>query len=156
MGWIIGLVALVVFLVFLFKAPKQTMGCLVVIIGIVAVAWYVLIKMPEQDRKRLNEQVVVTVVYDEEKCSKDYPLVVYIHNRSNQIVTKVGWDLHAYRPGFSSNLSEYPNNYSSDKILKPGESWFSCYRLPEKLVKQSLDLSKLKYTIEYKSVHTQP
>lgn len=155
MGWIIGLLALVVFLVFLFKAPKQTMGCLVVIIIIIAVGWYALVTKPEQDRKRLIEQVAMTVVYDEEKCSKDYPLAVYIHNKSNRIVTKVNWDFHAYRPGFSSNLCGY-QRYSSDKILKPGESWFVCYRLPEELVKKGLDLSKLNYTIEDKSVDTQP
>jgi len=155
MGWIIGLLAFVVFLVFLFKAPKQTIGCLVVIVTIIAVGWYALVTKPEQDRKRLNEQVVVTVVYDEEKCSKDYPLAVYIHNKSNKTVTKVEWDFNAYRPGFSSNLAGY-QYYSSDKILKPGESWFVCYRLPEELTKKGFEPSKLKYTIEYKSVYTQP
>ena len=155
MGWIIGLLALVVFLVFLFKAPKQTVGCLVVVIIIIAVAWYAFVTKPQEDRKRLNEQVVVTVVYDEEKCSKDYPLVVNIHNRSNKTVTKVEWYFHAYRPGFSSNLAGY-QTYSSDKILNPGQSWFSCYRLPEELVKKGLDLGKLKYTIENKSIYTQP
>ncbi len=154
MGWIIGLLVLVVFVIFLFKAPKQTIGCLVVIIIIIAIAWYALVTKPQQDRKRLEEQVVVTVVYDEEKCSRDYPLAVFIRNTSNKTVTKVEWHLNAYRPGFSSNLAGY-ESYSSDKILKPGESWSVCYRLPEDLLKKGLDLSKLKYTIEGKWIYTQ-
>ena len=155
MGWIIGLLVLVAFLVFLFKAPKQALGCLVVIVIIIAVAWYALVTKPAQDRKRLEEQVAVTVVYDESKCSKDYPLAVNIHNTSSKTVTKVEWHFNAYRPGFSSNLAGY-QSYSSDRILKPGESWSVCYRLPEDLTKQSLDPSKLQYTIEGKWIYTQP
>jgi hypothetical protein len=154
MGWIVGLLAFVIFLVFLFRAPKQTIGCLAVIVIIVAVAWYALVTKPAQDRERLEEQVLVTVVYDEEKCSKDYPLAVSIHNKSNKTVTRVEWDFNAYRSGFSTNLAGY-QKYSSDRILRPGESWSVCYRLPQELLKKGLDFSKLQYTIEFKSVYTQ-
>jgi hypothetical protein len=150
MGWIIGLLAFFGFLFFLFKFPKQTLGSVGVVIGIAALLFYATIVKPDNDRKRLNEHVVVTVSYNESTCSKEYPLAIFIQNGSNKTISKVWWDINVYRSGYSTDISGYSNDYSSDKILKPGESWSACYIVPTTLDKENNDLSKFEYKISDK------
>jgi hypothetical protein len=150
MSWIIGLLIFFAFLFFLFSFPKQTLGCLGVIVVSALLLYYLLIHQPEQTRKHLGNQVVVSVSYTVENCTKKYPLLVRIHNKSSKTVTKVHWDLGVYQPGYSTDLAGYAD-YSSDKILKPGEKWQSCYTLPRDIASR-VDQERLEYRISGKYV----
>ncbi len=152
MWWIIGLLAFFGFLFFLFRFPRETLGCLGVVVGFAALLGYVLIFKPEQDRKHLQEQVVVSVSFDPKGCSTNYPLLIDVHNRSNKTIRKTSWDINVYQPGYSSDLSGYSNDYFSDKILQPGQSWSACYILPSTLKQKDLDPGKLEYKVSDKCV----
>ena len=150
MSWIIGLIIFIAFLFFLFSFPKQTLGCLGVIVVLALLLYYLVIYQPEQARKELRDQVVVSVSYNEENCAKKYPLLVKIHNKSSKTVTKVSWDLDVYQPGYSTDLAGYAD-YSSDKILRPGEEWQTCYTLPRNIANR-VDQERLEYRISGKYV----
>jgi hypothetical protein len=151
MGWLVGLLVFFGFLYFLFKLPKQTLGCLGVLVGLAALLGYVLIFRPEQERKRAQDEIVITVSYAPERCPrKDYPLLVTIQNWSNKTVTEVSWRVDAYKPGYNSNLAGYINNYSTGKTLHPGEGWSACYNLPLTLERKGIDVNTLEYRISSK------
>ena len=155
MGWIIGLLAFFGFLSFLIHFPRQILTGIGIIIAVIALLYYACFYLPDQNRKILQEKVVVTVLWDTTKCGVEYPLFISVNNNSNKIMSKVTWAVEAYKPGYSTNLAGYNNDYCCDKILKPGEIWTLCYRVPSSLKAEAKPISTLEYRIAYKNVYFQ-
>lgn len=152
MGMLFGLIVFIVFIILFFKYPKQILILCGVLIVLIILLWQSLVTIPQQKREDLENKVKVSILYVITNCGPDFPLQVSINNNSNKIVNKVYWRVVINKPGFSSDLSGYDNEFSSDKILKPGESWISCYKLPRTLKPEGLPLNQLEYKIEQKNV----
>ena len=124
MGWVAALIAL--FLLFIF--PRQ-MGYLFLLL--VAIVGFFFLK--EEMKERDHKSVSIIISYDLDNCSKDFPLNTRILNNNKKILNRVFWDISAKREGYSSDVLEYSaySSRTSDKILKPGESYGVCYAAPE-------------------------
>ena len=129
-------IALIIGIILIFVFPKQ-MGILaaVVVVGIAGI--YVYLQADENDRKKQKDAVSITVSYGSSICSKEYPIAVNVKNGSRKTVTKVSWNIGAFKPGYSNNVveysyssSEYSTPYESDKILNPNQSYGVCYKPP--------------------------
>ncbi len=68
------------------------------------------------------------VEYSEEKCSKEYPLMVTFKNRSFNTVSSVEFRIQATKKGYSSQVY-VSSRLKSDKVLKRLESYTACYKL---------------------------
>ena len=154
MVWAVTFVVIVLLFIF----PKQTgtiLAVLVVGIGVAALIGYINLHYREKEQ----ESVAVLVSYASDSCDKDTPLFFKVINRSKKIVNKVSWNITATEKDSSTNVvdyksfpvyqGEYSSNYhsenstpySTDQILKPGESFSECYKAPlvrEKLSPQNL------------------
>lgn len=146
MEWIGALI----FVVLLFIFPKQ-IGILIAffVAVIVAIVGY------NQYQTYLTEKeqnlVSISVVYSEENCIPPMPLSVRISNKSKREIVEVGWDFVARRPGYSSNLLDYlDQDAKSDKIIKPGEVWDFCYRVPKS--QRFMEPEKVEWSISGKRV----
>lgn len=130
-------VALIVGIILIFIFPKQ-MGILAGVIGFSIAGIYLYLKTEENERKQLNDSVLITMNYNISLCSEAYPLAVSIKNGSKKIVEKVRWNINATVPGYSNNviqyedyISEYSTPYESDRILTPSQSVSFCYKAPK-------------------------
>ena len=155
MSWIIGLLAFFGFLFFLIKFPRQILTGIGIIIGGITLLIFIFIYLPGQNKKMLQEKIVVTVSYDTTTCGTGYPLFIFINNSSNRTISKVTWNVDAYQPGYSTNLAGYNNDYYCDKILKPGERWTLCYIVPSSLKAEGKPIGMLEYRISNKYVYYQ-
>ena len=153
MSWLFGLVIFVVFLFLLFKYPKQILALGGLLVVCVFILWYVFITLPEQKRTERSNKVTLSLAYNTTNCGLEYPLNVIIINRSDKTVKKVQWSLVVNKPGFSTNLAGYGDDYSCDKILKSGEAWSVCYRLPSTLNSQNYPLPQFEYKTSSKYVY---
>jgi len=145
MAWFIGIILLLLLLSF----PKQMIGGLLLIAGL---SYYY---MDKNNKQRAIEQknLQIYISYNLKECNLEYPLHIRITNTGRKVVNLVSWKINAYRVGYSSNLLDNNNNYSTDKILKYYETYMSCYKVPN--IKQKLDVSLLEYQISNKSVYFQ-
>lgn len=150
MGFFFGLIFAIFFLIVLINFPKQTLSAIGVLIVGVLILWYAFVTIPEQKREYAENKVKIFVTYNATACSPEYPLSIIIINNSGKTLNKAEWRLGAYRTGYSSNLIGYGNDYSSDKIIKSGESWSACYNIPKNLLSIGYGLDKLEYKVEYK------
>lgn len=153
MSWLFGLVILVVFLFLLFKYPKQILALAGLLVVCIFILWYVFVTLPNQMRTERSNKVTLSIAYNTTNCGLQYPLNIIITNRSDKTVKKVEWSLVVNKPGFSTNLAGYSDDYSCDKILKPGEAWSVCYRLPSTLNSQNYPLPQLEYKTSNKFVY---
>ena len=129
MAWAIG-IGLFLFLLLVF--PRRTMG-LTALCGVALGGFLLWTKMKNDERDRKRATIVVTVVHDLEQCSPEVPLFVQISNHSDDTVEKVSFAFKGYRSGYSKPVydSGY-SGYSSDRIIKGGDDWGSCWPLPRK------------------------
>lgn len=129
-------IALIIGIILIFIFPKQ-MGILaaLAVVGIAGV--YLYLQAEENDRKKQRDAVSINITYGSPVCSSDFSLAVNIMNGSRKTVTKVRWNIGAYKPGYSNNVvdygysSEYSTPYESDKILSPNQSFAVCYKTPK-------------------------
>lgn len=155
MAWFFGLVVLIIFVIVLIKFPKPTLITIGVLIVIGVISWYVGIERPEKERKLQESLVTVEIEFDTKECPNIFfPLKTQIMNKSKKTVEKVTWSLGVYKPGFSTDLSGYKDDYKNDKILKPGEGWQTCYPWPETMEVDN-DFRKLQYKAEMKNISWQ-
>ena len=152
MVWVAVIIGVILLIIF----PKQVLSIIgILVLAIVAIIFYS--QEQENQRQRAKDRVQVSIKYDTEKCSAEFPLLVVIQNTGNKTVNKVSWNFAAYKPGYSSNVVSYGTSssswdtpYSTDKILKKGEVNRLCYRVPS--LKGYHDPAKLNYKITNKSI----
>ena len=146
-------IALVIVLIMLFINFPEEMTCIVLVLIILTILAIVSFFVYEKHRDALKKSVAVSVVYSLSSCNHSYPLLIGIRNNSSKTVKKVEWWIEVYIPGHSTNIAGVYNNYSCDKILKPGEVFTSCYELPGMRVRaKNLDFGSLRYVISSKYV----
>jgi hypothetical protein len=153
MAWLVGIIAVGIFLALLFKFSKPILGCLGAVVGLCVILYLFLIYLPQEEKEKNQNLVLVTIKYDEKGCGTDYPIAVTIRNRSRKTLKRIEWRVEAYRHGYSSNLNDGYDSYTSDKILAPDERWSMCYRLPIKLNQWKQNASTLEYKISGKYVY---
>jgi hypothetical protein len=155
MGWLFGIIFLIIFIILLVKFPKLILLISFSFIVLCVVLWFIFVKIPDDNRKAMNNSIAVSVSYNLSFCNSAYPLFATIKNNSSKTITRVYWDLNIYIPGYSTDISGYDNHYSSDKILKPGEGWKSCYKLPSTLKATDHGFDSLEYKVSGKYVQCQ-
>ena len=137
------------FIILLISFPKQIFF---LILGLGLLFWIYIDNSKKEAKKRDIERakVIISVKYDLSRCSKKYPLLIYIKNTGTKIINKVNWNIEAYRKGYSSNVvtNSYLQNYSTDKILSYNQSISNCWVLPN--INNNLNPSTLEYKISNK------
>lgn len=124
MAWVVGIGF---FLLLLFAFPKQ-MGILIALCAMVVAVVVLYEQFERADKQRLAARIMTVAMYSEARCSKEYPIVVETTNRSSKTIKKIYFDLQGYRENHSDTvLSSFT---TSDRIMKPGESYVSCYKMP--------------------------
>ena len=68
-----------------------------------------------------------SVEYNEEKCSKDYPILISVSNRSLKDLRSFNLEISAAKKGYSKVLYK-EGGYSSDKIIKKFSSDNFCFQ----------------------------
>lgn len=122
--WWIGL-ALVLLAIVYFrpKALWAVLGLAVILLAAVLVY--------DHRQDVLRTKVSVDVVYAPALCSKERPLRVSIKNGSERVLHRAAFSFQATLPGYSTKITPYTyKQNTSDKILRPGEVYESCYSLP--------------------------
>ncbi len=129
MAWVIGIG---IFLFLLFAFPRAMVG-LIVLCGVAIGGFLLWTKIENDERARKRATVSVTVAYDLERCSPEFPLFVQILNRSDDTLEKVSFAIEGHRAGYSEPIYDSGYlGYSSDRIITGGDGWANCWTLPRK------------------------
>lgn len=84
-------------------------------------------------------------------CTEEYPLLVFIYNRSDKAITSIVLQLTARREGSSTNTLGYADKeITVDKIIPPDHVYGSCYRNIAAQNDPSLIFSASFYSFELK------
>jgi hypothetical protein len=151
-------IAIIIGMIFLFAFPKQ-FGILIGVIVLGSGATYLYFEEQDKQRERQREAVAITIIFDTQSCSKEFPLLVSIINGSENILEKISWNIGAHKKGYSNNVidygysSEYSTPYSSDKILNSGQRFSVCYKTPSilgKHIPKELDWSAVRKSISFR------
>jgi len=126
-AWVLG-VGIAVYL--LFRFPKK----MLILLGVLAVvaagvgAWlYVVDNRPRWER----EAISLTVTYDPETCSADWPLRIEYQNNARRTLIDSAFAVEGFRDAYSNPLYQSPPSYySTDRIIEPGEPYLWCYSIP--------------------------
>ena len=104
-------------------------------------------KIAEQEGK-----VQLSVTFDFKNCPKtSYPLYTNIVNGSNQTIVKTNWSFEVYRVDFSTQLAR-DHSFTTDRIIKPGEHYATCWSMPELDLREAVPFSQLECRIARKNV----
>lgn len=129
MAWIVGIG---IFLALLFKFPKQVgiLAFSLVVIGGVLFAYVSYTDKKASEEFRTKQQAVTMwAFYNEEKCSKEFPILVRINNGYSVTLLEVSFSLSGYREGYSRPVYE-ANYLVSDRIVAPQQMQETCWSLP--------------------------
>jgi hypothetical protein len=61
-------------------------------------------------------------------CDDPFPIFVSFVNNSRKTIEYIDFDIIAKQPEHSTDIADY-GDYSSDRILKPGEGWGNCWKV---------------------------
>ena len=124
----------------------------VLVLAVIGLVVYILVNnyRYEEAKKKVN----ISVFYNPERCSKEYPMGVLIENGGDRTIHDTSFDISIKREGHSSKLTSYVPSYTTDKIIKPGEKYGACWTYPElkKEHRGKYDAKDLIYSIGYKSI----
>lgn len=141
----LAIIVAIIFYIYLWVKHRNiaiTITAIPITIGLIIWGWYYYTYVYPQ------KKVGISLVYDEKECGKDFPLRVSIKNNSNNVIKYSSWNIGVYKPDFSSDLSNYSkNNFNSDKIIKPKESFSVCCIIPTET--KLLSPETYMYKIEY-------
>jgi hypothetical protein len=125
MAW--AVVGLAIFLLLLGFFPRTVLTLGALGAGAIVIA---LIMQSRAHEEWKAEQLTISAkaVYDDKLCSASHPIAVGMRNQGRGTTTEISFNLQAHRSGFSKAvLARY---LSSDRILKPGEYYVSCWAIP--------------------------
>ncbi len=165
LGAAVFAVCLAAFVTVLIAYPKQTIGCVVALVVLIAIAIVVIVdhekrlSAEQQERMaKLREResgVTVTLRHAAALCTESQPLAVSVTNTTPETLAAVDIRIEAYRPGYSTDLLEHAygeNSIKWDKIVPSGQSATLCYPLPSTLVGMRDPASpSLDYRVGHKS-----
>lgn len=128
MAWVIGVG---IFLLLLFAFPRAIVGLIILCVVLIG-SYQLWMKIEQDERAKKKASVTVTVNYDLERCRPEYPLFVRIQNGADDTVEAVSFGVAGRRAGYSNPIYESRFlEYSSDRIIASGDSWTSCWALPD-------------------------
>lgn len=99
----------------------------------------------------LESQLAAEAHFDPESCSKEFPIVVIVRNRSRRPLASAQIDLVVRQPGRSTNLNKEPS-FDWDAIVQPGKANALCYQFPADMTD---DPKTLEYTVNIWSASPQ-
>ena len=127
MAWVVGIG---IFLFLLFAFPRS-MGALIVLCGLAIGGFLLWQKLEIDNRARERAAISITVSYDLERCSSDFPLFIEIVNGSDRTLEAVSFGIEGRRTGYSEPLYDSGYlGYSSDRIIASNDGWANCWTLP--------------------------
>lgn len=135
------------------KKPLKIIGYIVlawIILAIVSASYYGIQAL--QDKSQKNK-VEMSVTYDIENCTEEFPLIVVIKNNSDRTINSIDFGIEIRRKGHSKNIANYLS-YDTDKIIKSGLVGISCWRYTLKSGNKKYDIPEnLEFSIrEYKYI----
>lgn len=77
----------------------------------------------------LEEKMLVEVTPDAQGCTEEFPIGLWITNRSRNTVTDIAVEVIVREIGYSRDLER--ERFDTDKIIKPGETFSMCIARPE-------------------------
>ncbi len=102
--------------------------------------------------ERHAEKVQITLnVADSGDCSKDYPFIYIVQNKSEKTVEEVQFSIEVRKKGYSNKINSY-TSITESKILKPNEKTASCFRVERDDYKGSITDRDVDFKLSYKSV----
>lgn len=121
MVWVAAaLVAIIGFAI----APRVMFGLIVIaVLGVSGVVGYAAVDKMFSDN--LRDKVRVSAKINEFCKDPAFPISVGIFNSSNRTVEHVSFRVIAKRAGYSNSV--YDGYYETDKIIKPKETFASCW-----------------------------
>jgi len=129
-------IAVIIGVILLIMFPKQ-IGVLIAVLLVLLGAIFLYIKLDQDAKKAEKDAVSIEITYGSPACAKEYPLAVNFKNGSKKTVSRIKWNVAAYKPGYSGNVaiygsysSSYDTPYESDRILEPNQSFGLCYTAP--------------------------
>ncbi|MEY3953007.1 MAG: hypothetical protein RL320_1809 [Pseudomonadota bacterium] len=76
-------------------------------------------------------KVQVEVSLSTALCKEDHPLFIRITNGSERTIRSTSLQVDVTKQGYSTKINDEAR-YVSDKVLKPGETTGSCWKVPAK------------------------
>lgn len=124
----IWIAAAIIILFLLIKFPRNTVftGLGIIALIVLIVTW---VSVKSCMDKSEEDKVTIQISFAPASCGEGYPLNIGFINGSSKTVNEINWSIEGYLPGYSENALEYSSE-KSDKILKPGEQFFLCYKVP--------------------------
>jgi hypothetical protein len=65
-------------------------------------------------------------------CSREFPLRVSFFNEGSKTISRIDFDVEGYAQGFSTNYVDGIGYAPSERIIRPGQGWSSCYGVSTK------------------------
>jgi hypothetical protein len=65
-------------------------------------------------------------------CSSEFPLRISLFNEGSKTISRINFDVEGYAPGFSTNYVDGIGYAASERIIRPGQGWSSCYKVSTK------------------------
>ncbi|WP_407315126.1 multidrug transporter [Pseudomonas sp. nanlin1] len=128
----VGVLLVLTWLVLLIRYPAKALPIsLAALLGLglvgLWVAW-----MDTRENQQLA-RLELRLTYQPQTCPADRPLSVTLKNGNPVPLTELQWQVAAYAPGATANLSQdlySAPRYRGPGVLQPGASWQECVPLP--------------------------
>ncbi len=101
-------------------------------------------KIDEILNPTLESQIVGKALFAPENCSKEFPILVMLHNNSRRTLASARIQLVVTRSGFSTNLNN-DDYIFSDAIVQAGKDIGLCYGMPTNITD---DPKTLEYSVK--------
>jgi hypothetical protein len=100
------------------------------VVGLIAIIFTLIGLSAANDwysKGRHKNKVIVSAVFNAEKCGKEFPVYVGVFNNSSKIITNLYIDLKVTKDGYSSAINKTSDSIRSDFIIKPDTRYQSCW-----------------------------
>lgn len=130
---------------------------IILILGLVLIAATLAISLLSdwwryETHQKHADRVIISISYaPKNRCPDLFPYIYTIENLSLKTVEEVQFSLAVRKKGYSRKINQY-TNFSSDKILKPSESWSECVRITSNDNKTDLNEADVEIDVSFKDV----
>ena len=104
--------------------------------------------------QREIESVDTAIRHDPQFCeSRSDSLLVRLGNEADRNINYTEFSVSARIPGFSNEVTLDSEPYQTDKIIKPGEAWTSCFEMPNLSNAGEDNLNRLEWEVNVLRVY---
>lgn len=140
------LAAALVFIALLYFYPKWVGYGLVIALGFGGCAGLAIWFFSAQEEAERNK-VEATIRNDATVCGAEFPIFAGFVNNSSRTVLTISFAIELRKRGYSGEVGRI-SSLSHDKILKPGESFGRCYKLPA--LETAISTTEIEPSLSYK------